>query len=318
VTSALDAFTGPRAGCLDTAALILKIFLSSAAASRRHGTGLSGSLTLCRWWCAPHAVVRLLCTRRPTPKEYHSWARAPVPEAEPTAFGGGKEAHCIRRWRAPVADWSAAFGGVEKMYCRRRWHAPHAAVRLLRTRRPMPREYDPWALAPVQEAGPPKRALGEIFSSVPGRQWGNPSLKRDSPEHGSHSHRSQRPFTLEFSVLSCRRSHHGLARSSRAPPARGGIQLGAHPARMGSVDVRWKDPCRCLSSRRPRRRRVCVLRLQTPQRFGAADPVFLRAAAGEAWPPTSTHYALLHPSGGHHRLPPRDVRGGDAPSRFFL
>jgi hypothetical protein len=27
---------------------------------------------------------------------------------------------------------------------------------------------------------------------------------------------------------------------------------------------------------------------------------------------------LLHPSGGHHRLPPRDVHGGDAPSRFFL
>jgi hypothetical protein len=30
---------------------------------------------------APHTAVRLLCTRRPTPKEYDSWARAPVSEA---------------------------------------------------------------------------------------------------------------------------------------------------------------------------------------------------------------------------------------------
>jgi hypothetical protein len=33
-----------------------------------------------RQWRAPHAADRLLCTRRPTPKEYDSWARAPVPE----------------------------------------------------------------------------------------------------------------------------------------------------------------------------------------------------------------------------------------------
>jgi hypothetical protein len=31
-----------------------------------------------RQWRAPHAVVHLLCTRRPTPKEYDSWAQAPV------------------------------------------------------------------------------------------------------------------------------------------------------------------------------------------------------------------------------------------------
>jgi hypothetical protein len=94
----------------------------------------------------------------------------------------------------------------------------------------------------------------------------NLSLKRDSPERGSHSHHSQRPFALEFSVLFCRRSRHGLARPSRAPPARGGTQLGVQPARMGCAGVRRKDPCRCLSSRRSRRLRVCVLRLQPPQR----------------------------------------------------
>jgi hypothetical protein len=133
---------------------------------------------------------------------------------------------------------------------------------------------------------------------------------------GSHSH--QRPFALELSALLCRRSRHGLARPSRAPPARGGTQLGAQPAQMGCAGVCRKDLCQCLSSRRPRRRRVCVLHLQTPQRVGVVNPIFLRAAAGGAWPPASTRYALLHPPGGHHRLPPRDVRGGDAPSRFFL
>jgi hypothetical protein len=85
-----------------------------------------------------------------------------------------------------------------------------------------------------------------------------------------------------------------------------------NPLGWGVLAFAGKDPCRCLSSRRPRHQRVCVLRLQTPKRVGAANLVFLRAAAGGAWPPASTRYALLHPSGGHHRLPPRDVRGGDA------
>jgi hypothetical protein len=160
--------------------------------------------------------------------------------------------------------------------------------------------------------------VGRDLLRVSGRQWGNLSLKRDSPERGSHSHCSQRPFALEFSVLFCRCSRHGLARSSRAPPAQGCTKLGAQPARMGYVSVRRKDPCRCLSSRRSRRRRVCVLRLQPPQRVSVVDPIFLRAAAGGAWPPTSTLYALLHPSGGHRRLPLQDVRGGDASSHFFL
>jgi hypothetical protein len=151
-----------------------------------------------------------------------------------------------------------------------------------------------------------------------GRQWGNLSLKRDSPEHGSHSHHSQCSFALVFSAHFCHRSRHGLARSSQASPARGGTQLGAQPARMGCAGVRRKDLCRCLSSRRFRRQRVHALRLQPPQWSGAADFVFLCAAARGARPPTSALHALLHPSGGHHRLPLQDVRGGDAPSRFFL
>ena len=51
-------------------------------------------------------------------------------------------------------DWAVGFGGGEEAHYRRRWRAPHVAVRLLRTRRPTPEEYDSWARAPVLEAGP--------------------------------------------------------------------------------------------------------------------------------------------------------------------
>jgi hypothetical protein len=114
--------------------------------------------------------------------------------------------------------------------------------------------------------GPPCLRLGHLdarwarsSASLRGISWGNLSLKKDSPERGSHSHHSQRPFALEFFALFCRRSHRGLARSSRALPARGGTQLGAQPARMGCAGVRRKDLCRCLSSRQSHHRRVCVL-----------------------------------------------------------
>jgi hypothetical protein len=52
-----------------------------------------------------------------------------------------------------VRDWAVGFGGGEEAHYRRRWRAPHAAVRLLRTRRPTPKEYDSWAWAPMPEAG---------------------------------------------------------------------------------------------------------------------------------------------------------------------
>jgi hypothetical protein len=69
------------------------------------------------------------------------------------AFGGGEEAHCRKRWRAPhAADWSATFSGGEETHYRRRWRAPHVADRLLRTWRPTPKEHDSWAWAPVLEA----------------------------------------------------------------------------------------------------------------------------------------------------------------------
>jgi hypothetical protein len=49
-----------------------------------------------------------------------------------------------------VRGWPAALGGDKEA----RRFAPRVAVRLLRTRRPTPKEDDSWARAPVSEAGP--------------------------------------------------------------------------------------------------------------------------------------------------------------------
>jgi hypothetical protein len=69
-----------------------------------------------------------------------------------------------------VRGWSAAFGGDEEA----QRFAPHVAVRLLRTWRPTPKEYDSWARAPMTEAGSPWCASGEVFCGVLGRERESP------------------------------------------------------------------------------------------------------------------------------------------------
>ena len=54
---------------------------------------------------------------------------------------------------------------------------------------------------------------------------GESFLKRDSPECGSHSHHSLRPFALESSAFFCHRSRHGLARPSRVLPVEVALNL---------------------------------------------------------------------------------------------
>jgi hypothetical protein len=168
--------------------------------------------------------------------------------------------------------------------------------------------------------GPLCQRLGRLgarqarFSAASRGVSGGVFLKKGSPECGSHSHHSLRPFALEFSALFCRRSRHGLARPSRVLLVRGGTQLGAQPAWMGCAGVHQKDLCRCLSPRRSRRWGVRALCFQPRPRVGAADLIFLRVAAGGPRPPTSALHTSFHPSGGHLRLPLRDVCGGDASS----
>jgi hypothetical protein len=53
---------------------------------------------------APHVAVRLLHTRRPTPKEYDLWAQAPVLEASPLLSTEMK-----RRGGSLFAWWFAFF-----------------------------------------------------------------------------------------------------------------------------------------------------------------------------------------------------------------
>jgi hypothetical protein len=71
-----------------------------------------------------------------------------------------------------VRGWVAAFGVDEEPHYRGRWLAPHAVVRLLRTRRPTPKEYDSWAQAPVTETGLLWCAPGEVFCGVSGHEQG--------------------------------------------------------------------------------------------------------------------------------------------------
>jgi hypothetical protein len=157
-----DGFTRPRARCLDTAALVLKIHLLCFLWRPRRGVALA------------QATVRLLRTQELPSKEYDSWVRALVPETGPfVSCGGDEEAHYRGRqfafWvRAAVRllrtqeprtkeydSWAQApvsatgplfFGGDEEA-----WRfAPRVVVRLLRTRRPTPKEYDSWARASCQ------------------------------------------------------------------------------------------------------------------------------------------------------------------------
>ena len=74
---------------------------------------------------APRVAVCLLRTRRPTPKEYDLWARAPVSETGPLFL-------------VEMKGRTTAGGGLLLV-----------AVRLLSTRRPAHHLYDLWARAPV-------------------------------------------------------------------------------------------------------------------------------------------------------------------------
>jgi hypothetical protein len=121
VASALDGFAGPRAGCLDTAALVLKIHLLCLLWRPRGGAALA------------RAVVRLLRTQELAPMEYDLRAWAPVPETGPfVSCGGDEEAH---------------------YHGRRFAFRARAAVRLLRTQEPRPKEYVSLARAPVSATG---------------------------------------------------------------------------------------------------------------------------------------------------------------------
>jgi hypothetical protein len=136
-----------------------------------------------RRWRPPHAVVCLLRTRGSTPTEHDSWAQTPVPEAGPllvsaevkrrTTAGGGV---LLTQQTGPLLS-----SEVNEMHYRRRWRAPHAAVCLLHTRRPMPKEYDSWAQAPVSETGSLWCTSGEVFCGTSGRQLGESLFKKGLP-----------------------------------------------------------------------------------------------------------------------------------------
>jgi hypothetical protein len=116
---------------------------------------------------APRVAVRLLHTRNPTPKEYDSWARAPVSETGPlssaelerrTTAGGGsllawQFTSFTLRSRRPRSMTRGPGPPCQRLGRCLRWSwrrvLPRAAVRLLRTRKLARQLYDLWARAPV-------------------------------------------------------------------------------------------------------------------------------------------------------------------------
>jgi hypothetical protein len=95
-----------------------------------------------------------------------------------------------------VRGWSAAFGRDEEA----RRFALRVAVRLLRTRRLTPKEYDSWARGPMLEAGSPWCASGEIFCGVLGRQMS----ERKSPAGWQNAPALNPKMRRGLSVLSVR------------------------------------------------------------------------------------------------------------------
>jgi hypothetical protein len=111
-----------------------------------------------RRWRTPYSVVRLLLIRRPTPEEYDSWARAPVPEAGPLL-----SAEMKRR--------TTAGGGM--LFTRQFAFFTHEG----RHPRSMTRGPRP----PCQRLGHLGARRARSSVALRGVSWGNLSLKRDSP-----------------------------------------------------------------------------------------------------------------------------------------
>ena len=121
-----------------------------------------------------------------------------------------------------VKDWVVASNGDGEAHYHGRRFACRVVVRLLHTRRPAHQLYDLWAWAPVSEAGLPWCELGEMVMS--GRVFLEKGFTLRVAVTLSHSLQLLCPFASEPSAphscssTFCRRSHHGLAVSSRAVP----------------------------------------------------------------------------------------------------
>jgi hypothetical protein len=157
------------------------------------------------------------------------------------------------------------------------------------------------------------RALGARRMGFLGARAVEPSLKRGfalrSAVTLSHFLQLLRPFTFEssgpllhsHSSAFRRRSHHGLACSSRALPDREGTWHNAPPARMECAGARLEGPGWRYSPRRSRRRGVCALYLLSFVRVGVADLALLHVTAGGSWSPAPAPHTPFHPSGCHLR-----------------
>jgi hypothetical protein len=113
-------------------------------------------------------------------------------------------------------DWAVAFGGGEVAHYHGRWRAPHAAVRILRTRRPTPKEYGSWAWAPVLEAGPLRSAEMKRRTTA-----GGGVLLARRFAFSAHGGRRPRSMTRGLGAPCERLGHPGACRARSLAASRG-------------------------------------------------------------------------------------------------
>jgi hypothetical protein len=125
--------------------------------------------------------------------------------------------------------WSATFGKDEEA----RRFAPCVVVRLLRTRRPTPEEYDSSAWAPVPEAGP-------LLSAEMKRRGGSLLAWRFTPCVAVRLLRTWRPMPKEYDSW------------ARALVSEAGLLLSTEMKRRGDSLLAWRFAFFAHGDRRPR------------------------------------------------------------------
>jgi hypothetical protein len=185
------------------------------------------------------------------------------------------------------------------------------------------------AWPPCHRIGTLVRIGGELTRDASGRERGNLPLKRGftlrvaamscfSPTRGALPPSSSlRPFAFKVPAL----HRHSLPWSCDFIPSAHRLSECSKWYTACLDGMRWYLPgglvLGSLLSVTFSPKSLCSL-FPNSQRVGPVDPIFLRAVVGGAWPLGSTCGVLFHSSSGHRRLLPRDVRGGDTFSRFFL
>jgi hypothetical protein len=124
-----------------------------------------------------------------------------------------------------VRGWPAAFGGDVEA----RRFAPHVAVRLLRTRRPTPKEHDSWARAPRARGWATLARVGRDLLRRLGASVGESFFMLLLEELGLEHQHFTPCFILQATIIAylCKM----FMGATLLPPAFGGMGVAQRPSR---------------------------------------------------------------------------------------